>query len=77
MHSLRIFIAWSRASRARPTRPSDAAAWTAARFRQISQHERSEAFSARRRSHSSVGLEFGVEHGMVKSRLSLRMAGVR
>lgn len=42
--SLRIFKAWSRASRARPTRPRDAAACTAARFLQVSQHDRKEAF---------------------------------
>ena len=75
--SLFILTAWSRASRARPTRPSDAAACTAARLRQTSQQDRSEMFSARSLSHSEAGDEAGTGLGMVKSSDNLRMAGVR
>ena len=67
----------SRVRRARPTRPRDAAACTAARFRQISQHALREAFSDRSRSHSVIGEACGVVDATEKSKQSLRMAGVR
>lgn len=75
-----IFTAASRAMRARPITPSVAAAWTAARLRQTTEHALSEATSARRRSHSAAE-ESPVLDGVVSvldvlySRCSRRTAG--
>ena len=75
-----IFTAVSRAMRARPITPSVAAAWTAARLRQTTEHAFSEATSARSRSHSAAAESPDLDGaagvlGALYSRCSLRTAG--
>lgn len=75
-----ILTAVSRAIRARPITPSVAAAWTAARLRQTTEHALSEATSARRRSHSAADASPGLDGaagvlGALYSRCNLRTAG--
>lgn len=75
-----IFTAVSRAIRARPITPSVAAAWTAARLRQTTEHALSEAISARRRSHSAAEESPVLDDAagvldVLYSRCSLRTAG--